>query len=155
MSISNNVSLRKNDVMPGGEDGRQTGTAEPVDMLEVGRTFLDALARRDFEGLEACFQTDTHFRALVPPGILEGVGPQETAAWLRRWFGDTNVFAIQHTDLDQVCDRLHMSYRIRLLKDGVLQIIEQQAYCVVDDGRIGVMNLLCSGFRPEAAGVGA
>ena len=74
-----------------------------------------------------------------------------TVAWLRRWFEDADLFDIQKFDLDVVVDRLHITYRIRLHKEGLMQMIEQQAYCSVDDGHITGMKLLCSGFRPEPA----
>jgi hypothetical protein len=119
--------------------------------LSVGNRFLVTLAARDFEQMEDCFQADVSFRALVPSGVREGIGPQVTVAWLRRWFEGADLFDIQRKNVDIVADRLHISYRIRLSKEGLLQMIEQQAYCEVKDGRVIVMNLLCSGFRPLTA----
>lgn len=127
----------------------QTGSRGSDEELEVGRRFLTALAARDFAGLEACFHADVNFRALVPSGIREGIGPAVTVAWLRRWFEDADQFDIQKMNVDVVIDRLHITYRIRLHKEGLMQMIEQQAYCSVDHGHITDMKLLCSGFRPE------
>ncbi|MEO8286279.1 MAG: nuclear transport factor 2 family protein [Chloroflexota bacterium] len=120
------------------------------EQLALGQRFLAALARRDFEGLEACFQPDARFRALVPSGVREGIGPEHTVAWFYLWFGTAEQFEMQKMDTERMHDRLHICYRIRLIKEGLLQSIEQQAYCEVTGGRISVMNLLCSGFRPEA-----
>ena len=72
-----------------------------------------------------------------------------TVAWLRRWFEEADLFDMQKTNVDVVVDRLHITYRIRLREEGLMYMIEQQAYCVVDDGHITDMKLLCSGFRPE------
>jgi ketosteroid isomerase-like protein len=127
----------------------QTGAGSSDEELEVGRRFLAALASRDYDGLEACFQDHVNFRALVPSGLREGIGPQVTVAWLRRWFEDADLFDMQKMNVDVVVDRLHITYRIRLRKEGLTQIIEQQAYCSVNDGHITDMKLLCSGFRPE------
>ncbi len=127
----------------------QTGASGSDDELEVGRRFLTALAARDYDGLEACFQADVSFKALVPSGIRDAIGPQVTVAWLRRWFEDADLFDMQKMNVDMVVDRLHITYRIRLHKEGLMQMIEQQAYCSVDDGHITEMKLLCSGFRPE------
>ena len=127
----------------------QTAVGGLGDKLEVGRRFLTALAARDFAGLEACFHADVSFRALVPSGMRDGIGPAVTVAWLRRWFEGADLFDIQKANVDVVVDRLHITYRIRLHKEGLMQMIEQQAYCSVDHGHITDMKLLCSGFRPE------
>jgi hypothetical protein len=116
--------------------------------LGIGQVFLRALAGRDFAALEACFAPDIEFRALVPSGVREGAGPEEAMAWLRRWFGDADLFEMQHAALDLVADRLRISYRTRLRKEGVWYVIEQQAYCVVGTSQVSAMNLVCSGFRP-------
>jgi hypothetical protein len=45
-------------------------------------------------------------------------------------------------------DRLHLAWRFRLREDGDWFVVEQQAYCDLDGGRITSLSLLCSGFRP-------
>ena len=87
----------------------------------------------------------------MPSGLKEGTGPQEAVGWLRRWFGDADLFDMQRTEVDWVRDRLHISYRLRLREEGEWYLIEQQAYCVVGTGKSQVVTLLCSGFRPESA----
>ena len=42
---------------------------EVRELRDVGEAFLQALANRDFEALQACLQQDVSFRALVPPEI--------------------------------------------------------------------------------------
>lgn len=74
-----------------------------------------------------------------------------TVAWLRRWFEDADLFDMQGTNVDLVVDRLHITYRIRVREEGLMKMVEQEAYCVVDDGHIRDMRLLCSGFRSETA----
>ncbi len=69
--------------------------------------------------------------------------------WLRRWFEDTDEFELLNSSVEPVADRLHVNYRFRLRKNLEWQIIEQQAYCVTSERQIEVMNLLCSGFRPD------
>jgi len=145
MTTMNKQNLAENNGVQMGSIAPQADSAA----LGVGKRFLDALAARDFESLESCFHADVSFRALVPSGIREGIGPQVTVAWLRRWFEGADLFDMQWMHVDMVVDRLHITYRIRLRKEGLMQVIEQQAYCAVADGRVTVMNLLCSGFRPE------
>lgn len=141
-NLAENHGVQVSSIAPQGDSADSTA-------LIVGKRFLATLAARDFERLEDCFQADVSFRALVPSGVREGIGPQMTVAWLRRWFEEADLFDMQRMNVDMVADRLHITYRIRLRKEGLMQVIEQQAYCVVVDGRLTVMNLLCSGFRPE------
>jgi 2-polyprenyl-6-methoxyphenol hydroxylase-like FAD-dependent oxidoreductase len=52
-----------------------------------------------------------------------------------------------------MADRVQMRWRCRIRRQGedFHRIIEQTAYAMVVDGRIAVMDLVCSGFRPEPA----
>jgi hypothetical protein len=145
MSIMNQQNLTQEYAAPADAIGPLPDANGP---LAVGQAFLSALARRDFAELALCFATEARFRALVPSGVREGTGPQETIAWLRRWFESADLFQLERTALDVVVDRLHISYRIRVRKEGVLYLIEQQAYCEAANGQLNAMNLVCSGFRP-------
>jgi TusA-related sulfurtransferase len=69
--------------------------------------------------------------------------------WLQKWFGDADELHVLNSSVDQIVDRIHTAYRFRLRNKLDWQLAEQQAYCTVDQGLIGVMNLLCSGFRPD------
>ena len=117
--------------------------------VKVGEAFLAALASRDFDQVRQQFHDEVRFRALVPSGIREGANADEATAWLRRWFDDTDEFSLISSSVDRVADRLHVTYRFHLRKNVQWQVIEQHMYCIVNDGKIEVMNLLCSGFRPD------
>ena len=117
--------------------------------VKIGESFLAALASRNFEQIRRLFHDQVHFRALVPSGIREGANAEEATAWLRRWFEDTDEFDLLNSSVEPVADRLHLAYRFHLRKNVEWQVIEQQAYCIVSEGKIEVMNLLCSGFRPD------
>jgi hypothetical protein len=53
---------------------------------------------------------------------------------------------------DAVADRLHVFYRLRVKKPGnVSKIVEQHLLCVLDANRIDSLDLVCTGFRPDAA----
>lgn len=118
-------------------------------ILEIGQSFMAALSARDFHQLHDSFQEGVQFRALVPTGIRGGVGAEEAVAWLEHWFGEADEFQVIASTMEQVADRLHVSYRFRVFKNGEWQIVEQQAYCNVRDGLIDVMHLVSSGFRPD------
>ncbi len=114
----------------------------------VVRAFLTALESQDFHRMEACFHPDIHFRALVPAGVREVVGPQEAVDWLQKWFGKADAFALMKAEVDSIANRWRIAYRIRLQRMDGWRVIEQQAFCTVKQGCIERMDVLCSGFLP-------
>ena len=55
--------------------------------FSTGGLFLEALARRDFDGMAGCLAPDVRFRALLPPRDVDVTGPDATLAEFRRWYG--------------------------------------------------------------------
>lgn len=128
-------------------------TATEKDATSTGEAFVAALANRDFEKLEACLHPEVQFRALIPPGLRERNGSAEAAAQLRAWFSGADRMQLLRKEVYPVSERVHISYRFRnLYSDGEKELIEQHAFCDVHDGLIESMDLLCSGFLPEAEG---
>lgn len=124
-------------------------------VIALGETFLVALAARDFDHIAGLFQPHIRFRALVPSGLREGTTAREAADWFRRWYGDAGAFQMLDSAVDQIVDRLAITYRIQLRKPDGWQVIEQHAYCDVVGDRIADMALLCSGFLPDPQRRGA
>ena len=116
----------------------------------AGRAFLEALTSRDFEGVEASLDPDIRFRGLLPSGLHELSGAAAVADQLRSWFEEADAFEVEEIVAEDIADRLRISYRFRLLDEDGWAVIEQQAFCDVDDGRIERIDLVCSGFRPVA-----
>ena len=118
--------------------------------IAVGQSFLESLAAQDFDRLEALFAPQVRFRALLPRRTCEEKTAEAATGQLRDWFGEADTLQVLQSTADQVFDRLHLAYRVRL-HDGAngWQVIEQHAYCDVQDGHIADMWLLCSGFRPD------
>jgi TusA-related sulfurtransferase len=116
----------------------------------VGQAFLESLAAQDFDRLAALFAPQVRFRALLPPETCEEKSAEAATGQLRDWFGEVDTLQVLHSTADQVFDRLHLAYRLRShdAANG-WQVIEQHAYCDVQDGHIADMWLLCSGFRPD------
>jgi 2-polyprenyl-6-methoxyphenol hydroxylase-like FAD-dependent oxidoreductase len=124
------------------------------DSRAVGQAFREALVARDFEALEQLLGPRMRTRMLLPTGAYELSGSGPTLDTFRGWFEHVDDFAPLSTSQDEVGDRLKMSWRFELRWPGelFLRVIEQNAYAKVVDGRIVVLDLLCSGFRPlEAA----
>jgi hypothetical protein len=117
-------------------------------LTSIGQTYVDALASRDFGQIEKLLHPHMRFRGLVPPAVREGTTAEETLSWFRRWFAAAEVFALTQYSIDQVVDRLHIAYRAHVRGQDGWRAIEQHLYCIVEQGLIIDIALLCSGFRP-------
>jgi TusA-related sulfurtransferase len=127
-----------------------SGIIVDKEVIVAGRSFLESLAAQDFERLETLFAPQVRFRAMVPSTVREGQTAREATNWLRRWFGPADEFQLLQSTADQVFDRLYLHYRLRTHETANgWRVIEQQAYCDVQDGHIVDIWLLCSGFRPD------
>jgi hypothetical protein len=116
-------------------------------------SLLEALAAQDFGRLGNVLTDDVRLRALLPGGLRQLTGAETIAAQFAAWFGDTEDFKLLEANAGEVGGRLHLSWRLRLqagrLGPGWFTV-EQQAYADEGaDGRIGRLDLLCTGYRPE------
>jgi 2-isopropylmalate synthase len=116
---------------------------------KVGERFLSALTTQNWDALESCLAPDIKFRAFIPSGIREGQDAATTSGHFRRWFGDADEIVVAASDIRDMQKRLSITYRLRVHEDQ-WYIVEQRAYCDVNDGRVERIDLLCSGFIPEA-----
>jgi hypothetical protein len=126
----------------------------PVPQFALAGAFLEGLAAQDFTRLSDALAAGAHLRALLPPGPREWTGAQAIAGQFALWFGDTEDFDLVEATVGEVGDRLHLHWRLRL-RAGRLGAgwftVEQQAYADTgEDGRIARIDLLCTGYRPEA-----
>jgi hypothetical protein len=118
-------------------------------------SFLDGLAAQDFGRIGTALADDVRLRALLPAGLRQWTGAEASAAAFATWFGDTEDFELLEAAAGEVGDRLHLHWRIRLqagrLGPGWFTV-EQQAYAAAGaGGRIGRLDLLCTGYRPETS----
>lgn len=122
------------------------------DIEAVGAAFLGALQRRDFPGLEACFQPTVRVRSLVPSGFREVVGTTEATGLFHSWFGDAEELLVISQRVDVLVRRLVLTYCLRVRKSGEWQVVQQDAFGTVQDGKIGTLDVLCSGFHAIETG---
>jgi ketosteroid isomerase-like protein len=115
----------------------------------IGTRLARAIADQDEAALTECFAQDAELRALTPYGLREGAGAVEAASLISRWFGDSTELQLIDSRSEEVADRVHVSYRFEGVEEGEPYLVEQQLYCVVEDGRVTRADLLCSGFRPR------
>jgi hypothetical protein len=117
---------------------------------DPGATLVAALAERDFDRLAGALAPGVSMRALIPPGAVEVSGAEAAAAKFASWFGGTDRLELVRSARDEVGDRLHLSYRLRVQQPGEpWKVVEQHLFCALDDGRITAFDLVCSGFRPD------
>lgn len=109
---------------------------------------ITALAERDSGALRAVMAEDVDFRALLPSRVVGADNATGAAAEMVGWFDDVPRIVLGRADVDTVGDLWHAAYRLELHGMDVPRIVEDQAYCVVVDGRIQRLRLMCSGFRP-------
>jgi SnoaL-like domain len=119
---------------------------------DPGGALVSALAERDFDRLAEALAPDVRMRALIPPGSVELSGAEPAAARFATWFGALDELELIRSGSDEVGDRLHVFYRLRVKRPGdSRKVVEQHVFCAIDDGRIAALDLVCSGFRPDPA----
>jgi hypothetical protein len=129
-------------------------STQPSSATDQGTGFVAALAERDFARLACRLTADVRMRALIPPGLVEITGAEAATAKFESWFGDAEEFELIHSGSDAVADRLHVFYRLRVRKPGnVPKLVEQHLLCAFDGDRINGLDLVCTGFRPDASSV--
>ncbi len=139
------MNLRGCDGLAPAQEGTELERTEKA----VGEAFVEALAARDPKGLRAVLHPDAHLRALVPSGFKESLGSDAVAARMESWFAEARTLTIVSKNVSHVSDRLRVQYRFdEQYADGDSEVIDQDAYCEVRDGRIESIDLLCSGHLP-------
>jgi TusA-related sulfurtransferase len=113
------------------------------------QAFVDALMKLDFEGLEATLNPKVEFRALVPGETVNVATAPEVVQCFRRWLGDKTNLELLHLKTETLVDRLLLEYRFRLRKGGQPYLVEQRVCSTIENGKFAVIDLVCSGFRPE------
>ena len=122
---------------------------QPSSATEPTATLIAALAERDFRRLAGTLAPGVRMRALIPPGPVEASGADAAAAKFSAWFGEAQELELVRSGTDGVADRVHVFYTLRVRRPGdVWRIVEQHLVCTVEDGRIGALDLVCTGFRP-------
>jgi TusA-related sulfurtransferase len=119
--------------------------------LAVARRLVEAVMSKDRDAVVATLAPEVRFRHLVPRGPKEVWGAAQSADVFLGWFGDAHELEIQSLLVEPIADRTSVRYRVRLREAGGWDVIEQQQFLDMDEeGRIASIDLLCSGFRPDA-----
>jgi hypothetical protein len=115
----------------------------------LGEEFAGAVAAKDHEQVRRLLAPDLDFRAMTPGRIWEASGPDDVIDALRIWFEDSDhIEAVEAIESASFADRERVGYRFRVRNPDGTHVVEQQAYLSQQDGRIGWLRIMCSGFRP-------
>ena len=117
----------------------------------IAGRLLDAFTRRDFAAMAACLAPDVHFRALIPPGVIDVSGPAATVANFDRWFSSHDHFDVIDAAIGQIGGRLYLRWRIETATEGEpksARVVEQHLFATAGE-QIHVLDLMCSGFQPQ------
>jgi hypothetical protein len=118
-----------------------------VDHHPVAAAMAVAVARRDAQRLSAALTGTVRLRALLPCGPVEVSGREDVTARFRSWFADFDTVEVLESAGEAVADRLLIHYRLALTQRETGWVCTQTAVCKLVDGRLAVIDLLCSGFR--------
>jgi hypothetical protein len=113
----------------------------------VAARLAAAVAQRDAGRLSTAITETVRLRALLPGGPVESHGRDEVVARFRGWFADFDTVDVLESAGEAVADRLLVHYRLGLGQGTTRWVCTQTAVCKTVDGRLAVIDLLCSGFR--------
>jgi ketosteroid isomerase-like protein len=120
------------------------------EVAESAADIAAAVAGRDRQRLAAALTETVRLRALLPGGPVEVHGREDVAARFHGWFADFSTVEVVESAGQKVVDRLLIHYRLHVTQATTRWVCTQTAVCKLVDGRLAVIDLLCSGFREIA-----
>ncbi len=119
-------------------------------MSEIGLALAQAITDKDADGLRAVLAPDVDFTAITPRRHWSAATADDVVKIVfGSWLEDKDrIDAVEHVETDAFADRERVGYRFSVTNPEGRFLVEQQAYLDVQDGRIGWIRLVCSGFRP-------
>lgn len=129
-----------------GPEGPKAGSSQ----VTLGRSFAEALGRKDFGAVIALLDPNVDFRGLTPGRAWEASGARDVVDdVLSQWFEESDQLEqILSIETGSFADRERVTYRFKGENPDGPFVVEQSAYYTENEGRITWMRVLCSGFRP-------
>jgi ketosteroid isomerase-like protein len=119
--------------------------------IEAARGFLTALVNYDREAFAALAHDEIVFRDLNPHGLDAMTGRDDVVAVLAMFAENVGRTSLRQCDARAVGHRVQVTYAYSGVKDGVHSHFEVHAFCEVRDGRVVVVDEVCSGRITEVA----
>jgi hypothetical protein len=118
-----------------------------MDHHPVAAAVATLVAARDPQRLALVLTESARLRALLPGGLIEANGRAAVAARFYGFFADFDTVRLVESAGEAVADRLLTHYRLHVSQGATRWVCTQTAICKFVDGRLAVIDLLCSGFR--------
>jgi len=120
-------------------------------MSDIGTRFAQALAAKQADAMSDLLAPELDFKALTPGRFWEGATPEEAVTvFFGSWFDpDDRIDELVSIETGRVGDRESVTYRLQVTNADGKHDVEQRAYYDVQDGRIGYLRVLCSGYMPR------
>lgn len=113
----------------------------------VAAAVATLVAARDPQRLAAALTETPRLRALLPRGPIEVHGRDDVATCLVDLLSSFDTVHLIESAGEEVADRLLIHYRLHVTRGDSRWVCTQTAVCGAADGRLAVIDLLCSGFR--------
>ncbi|MDN5858373.1 MAG: hypothetical protein L0H84_07095 [Pseudonocardia sp.] len=113
----------------------------------IAADFAAAVTGRDPRQLSAVLTETVRLRALLPGGPVESRGREDVVARIRGWLADFDTVEVIESGAEPVADRLLIRYRFAVGHRANRWVCTHAAVCAIVEGRLAVIDLLCSGLR--------
>src|SRR4051812_13283141 len=115
----------------------------------IGKSFAEALGRKDAGALRRLLAPELDFRAMTPGRFWESTDAADVVdnIMLGKWFEPKDdITEIVAVDCAPIGPRERVGYRFRVKNPDGVFLVEQQAYLQADGDRIHWLRVSCSGF---------
>ena len=124
------------------------GTAEE----SLGEDWIRSIKEGALDRLAEFCSPRVTSRLLLPGGLVSLNTAADLVARYRDWFDGYTSIRVEASRVSRVGSKLGIFYRLLLQDGGVSERIEQQLYCILKEGHVQQLHLVCSGFHPVEAG---
>jgi len=130
----------------------QNERIDNLDEEQLGQEWIRAIKDGALDRLRQFSSPQVTSRLLLPGGLVTLHNAADLVGEYRSWFGGYTSIQVEASRVGKIGSKLGIYYRL-LLQDGrASERIEQQLYCIVKDGHVQLLHLVCSGFHPVDLG---
>ena len=122
---------------------------------QLGEDWIQAIIGKDFGHIMALCHLDVKSTLLLPKRIDQLENSADLTGKVEDWFSEYDFIKKEYSRVAMVGEKLGIFYRFRCMESGGTDMIEQQLYCTIREGRIEQLRLICSGFQPDRASIDA
>jgi hypothetical protein len=113
----------------------------------VAAAVATTVAGRSWPRFAAAVTEDVRLRALLPGGPIQAHGRDDVVACFHGFFAPFDGVRLVESAGEAVGARLLIHYRLHVTRGADRRVCTQTAVCTLVDGRLAVIDLLCSGLH--------